>query len=529
MLRERAKDSDDVLLADLPPSLGQTRLACAIAAVFSIVFVLLASFADVQLVRVDAVIPVTQTAIFINDLIIAVLLYSQFAIVGRLALLILASGYLFSALLVIPYLATFPGLFPGVGPLGAGIQSAPWLFFFAHAGLPLAVIFYAVRKDLKETGYRDSNPPAVAIGRSVVIVVAVVIGLALLCTLGQDLLPKIMLDPVRINPAVRPWYAVALLSMGVAALAILVWARRSVLDTWLIVMCYAWILEILLSSTFISARFSVGWYGSRIFALAAAITVLIILLSETTRLYAHLALSTVRRRQARDVRLLEMDTMAASIAHEIRQPLSAIMLNTESVEAMLSRPGPDIGEARSALLDVGNDARRIREVIDGIRNMFSKDLRGRTLLNPNKLIRDVFTLTDVDLRMQGVTPALSLRSELPQVFIDGGQFRQVMLNLILNAVEAMREITDRPRLLRVASDLTEDRSDVVITVEDSGTGVDDKDIGHIFEPFFTTKPTGTGIGLAICRSIIEAHGGRLVALRNVPHGMSFRIYLPLQP
>jgi signal transduction histidine kinase len=167
-------------------------------------------------------------------------------------------------------------------------------------------------------------------------------------------------------------------------------------------------------------------------------------------------------------------------------------------------------------------------VIDGIRNMFSKDLRGRTLLNPNKLIRDVFTLTDVDLRMQGVTPALSLRSELPQVFIDRGQFRQVMLNLILNAVEAMREITDRPRLLRVASDVTQDQSDVVITVEDSGTGVNDKDIDNIFKPFFTTKPAGTGIGLAICRSIIEAHGGRLLALRNVPHGMIFRIYLPLQ-
>jgi signal transduction histidine kinase len=527
MLRERSRDSD-VLLADLPPSLGQTRLACAIAIVFSIVFAIVASFADIRLARVDALIPITQTAIFINDLIIAVLLYSQFAIVGRLALLILASGYLFSALLVIPYLATFPDLFPAVERLGAGVQSAPWLFFFAHLGLPLAVVIYALRKDSKERASGEANPPAAAIGLSAGIVVAVVIVLVLLCTWGHDLLPKILLDSVRINPAVRAWYGAALLSTSVAALAIMIWRRRSVLDSWLIVMCYAWILEILLSSVFITARFSVGWYGSRIFALAAAITVLIILLAETTRLYAHLALSAVQRRQARDVRHMEMDTMAASIAHEIRQPLSAIMLNTESVEAMLSRPTPDIVEVRSALLDVGNDARRVREVIDGIRSMFNKDLRGRALLNPNKLIRDVFTLTDVDLRMQGVTPALSLRSGLPQVFIDKGQFRQVMLNLILNAVDAMREITDRPRSLRVTSDVTQDRSDVVITVDDSGTGIDDKDIDYIFEPFFTTKPTGTGIGLAISRSIIEAHGGRLQASRNVPHGMSFRIYLPLQ-
>jgi signal transduction histidine kinase len=165
-------------------------------------------------------------------------------------------------------------------------------------------------------------------------------------------------------------------------------------------------------------------------------------------------------------------------------------------------------------------------VIDGIRNMFNKDLRGRVLLDPNKLIRDVFTLTDTDLRMQDVTVALSLRSELPEVHLDRGQFRQVMLNLIFNAVEAMRQITDRPRLLCIGSDVTQDHSDVVITIEDSGTGIDEKDIDHIFEPFFTSKPTGTGIGLAISRSIIEAHGGRLLAARNAPYGMIFQIYLP---
>ena len=103
-----------------------------------------------------------------------------------------------------------------------------------------------------------------------------------------------------------------------------------------------------------------------------------------------------------------------------------------------------------------------------------------------------------------------------------------MLNLISNAAEAMREITDRPRLLRVGSDVTQDNSDVEITVEDSGAGVDEKDIGRIFEPFFTTKATGTGVGLAICRSIIEAHGGRISASRNTPYGMIFRIYLPFE-
>jgi signal transduction histidine kinase len=527
MLRERSGDSH-VLLVDLPPSPGQTRLARAFAIALSIVFAALVLFADKRLPRVDAFIPITQTAIFFNDLITAVLLYSQFAIVGRLALSILASGYLLSALLVIPYMATFPGLFAVDGLLGAGVQSTPWIFFLSHAGLPVAVILYALRKDSDKEPSGESNPPGTAISWSIGMVVTAVVGLTLLCTAGEDLLPKVMLDPVRINLAISTWYGAVLLATSIAALAVLFRKRRSVLDSWLLVMCYAWVLEILLATTFISARFSVGWYGSRIFALAAAISVLVILLSETTRLYAHLALSVVGRNQARDMRHIEMDTMAASIAHEIHQPLSAIMLNTESAEAMLSGQAPDIEEARSALIDVGNDARRVREVIDGIRNMFNKDLRGRVLLNPNNLIRDVFTLADVDLRMQGVTPALSLNSELPQVVIDRGQFRQVMLNLILNAVEAMRDVGDRPRVLRIGSDVTQDQSDVVITVEDSGTGVDDKDIDYIFDPFFTTKPTGTGVGLAICKSIVEAHGGRLSASRNVPHGMIFRIYLPLE-
>lgn len=525
MLRER---DSHFLLADLPPSSGQVRLARAVAVVLFIAFVISALFRDVPLVRIDSFIPITQTAIFFNDLITAVLLYSQFVIVGRLALLILANGYLFSALMVIPYMATFPGVFPAAGLLGAGQQSAAWLFFFSHLGLPLAVILYASRKDLTERVSREARPPGITICWSIGIVIAAVIGLTLLCTMGHDLLPKVMLDPIKVDPTARIWFDAALQFTSWGALAILYCRRRSVLDCWLLVMCWAWVLELLLATNLITARFTVAWYGSRIFALAAALSVLIVLLSETTRLYAHLALSVVRRRQATEVQNIAFDVMAASIAHEVRQPLAAILLNAESAKAMLSVPTPDIGEVRSALTDVGDDARRVTEVIDGIRNMVQKDVRGKVLLNLNSLIRDVFKLTDVDLRMQGVSIDLALRAELPPVLVNMGQIRQVMLNLIFNAAEAMSAISDRPRMLRIGSDVTQDNCGVVITVEDSGTGVDEKDIERIFEPFFTTKPTGTGVGLAICRSIIEAHGGKLLASRNTPHGMIFRIYLPIE-
>jgi signal transduction histidine kinase len=522
MLRERSGES--TLLADLPPSSGQIRLARAIAIVLFIAFVISAWFSDIPIVRVDAFIPITQTAIFLNDLITAVLLYSQYVIVGRLALLILASGYLLSTLLVIPYMATFPGLFPTAEL--AGVQSAAWLFFFSHLGLPLAVILYALRKDSSDEVSREARPPAIAIGQSIGIVIAVVVGLTLLCTVGHDLLPKVMSDPIKVNPAVRRWFDAALQLTSWGALATLYWRRRSVLDCWLLVMCWAWLLELLLATNLITARFTVAWYGSRIFALAAAISVLIVLLSETTRLYAHLALSVVKRRQATEAQHIAFDTLAASIAHEVRQPLSAILLNTESAKAMLSESTPDIAELKAALTDVGDDARRVGEVIDGIRKMSRKDERGRVLLDPNNLVRDVSRLTDADLRMQDVSIELVLRSGLPQVLVNAGQIRQVLLNLVFNAAEAMREISNRPRMLRIKSDVIQD--DVVIAVEDSGAGVDNKDIERIFEPFFTTRPTGTGVGLAICRSIIEAHGGKLLASPNTPYGMIFRIYLQFE-
>jgi signal transduction histidine kinase len=518
--------ASNLLLSDLPPSSRQIRLAYTIAIILLLVFAIMALFKDVQLTRVDAFVPIVQTAIFFNDLITSVLLYSQFVIAGYLALLIIASGYLFSALMVIPYTVTFPGVFASAGLLGAGLQSTAWLYFFSHTGLPLAVIAYAL---LKDTKWRTSlKRPANAVALSILIVIATAIGATLLSTVGDFLLPKIMLDSVRVNLNVRTWYGGVLQFVTVLAFVVMFLRRRSVLGLWLSVMCFAWALELLLGTTLVTARFSVGWYGSRIFALAAAIAVLIVLLTETTTLYAHLALSVARRRQAREMRQTSMETMAASIAHEIRQPLAAVMLNTETATEMLSSPAPDIEEVRSVLIDVAQGGHRIREVIDGIRDMFGKERHGMVLLDPNDVVQDASRLIDTDLRMQEISSAVFLRSNLPKVLADRGQLRQVMLNLILNAAEAMHDITNRPRLLRIATDMTQDNSDVVITVEDNGTGVDGKNIDRIFEPFFTTKSTGTGVGLAVCRSIVEAHGGQLTASPNIQFGMIFRVVLPVR-
>jgi signal transduction histidine kinase len=135
-------------------------------------------------------------------------------------------------------------------------------------------------------------------------------------------------------------------------------------------------------------------------------------------------------------------------------------------------------------------------------------------------------MVDIDLRTQRVSVSTELREGLPQLLADRGQLQQVFLNLIMNAIEAMRSVTDRARLLRIRSDNIQESSSVLVTIEDSGTGIERKDKDRIFEPFFTTKSTGTGIGLSVCRSIVEAHGGSLRASANNPHGTIFYVALP---
>jgi signal transduction histidine kinase len=514
-----------LLLAALPPSQGQIRLALGIVLVLLVALVVTAPFANIQLPRVDAFIPALETAILINDLITSALLLAQFIIVRRWALLILASGFLFTALIVIPHALIFPGAITPTGLFGAGLQSSAWLYTFWHAGLPLAVIVYALLKDMDSETSMSERLLVAVIGMGVAAVIAMVCGLTWIATAGAWLLPRIFLDSVRADPS-RIWLTgVFDFSLTAAALALLWLRRRSVLDLWLKVMCCTWLIELTMTAILLNTRFSVGWYASRIYALIATIVVLVVLLSETTTLYAHLARSAVRRRDAREARQIAMDVMAASIAHEINQPLGGIVANADAGLSWLARPTPNLDAARAALERIVNDGQRVSEVIGGIRSMFKKGAHGKLLLGANDLVREVLTMVDIDLRDQRVSVTTDLRNGLPKLLADRGQLQQVFLNLITNAIEAMGSVTNRARVLRIKSEFNQGSSEVLVTIEDSGTGMEgDKD--RMFEPFFTTKSHGTGIGLAICRSIIESHGGDIRASANNPYGMIFQVTLP---
>ena len=229
---------------------------------------------------------------------------------------------------------------------------------------------------------------------------------------------------------------------------------------------------------------------------------------------------------ARVSRRTMMGAMTASIAHELNQPLAAIMINANAGLRWLTRPEPQLLEVRAALERIVNDGRGASEVIESVRAMFTKEAAGKKVeLNLNDIVKDVLSLVRGELESQQVSLRLELFDELPPVFGDRVQLQQVLLNLIMNAVEAMKSVTDRPRLLQVTSEVGAE-GEVMVTVHDSGEGIDPEDVKRIFNPFFTTKWSGMGLGLAISRSIVEAHSGSLWASSRAAGGSVFHVVLP---
>jgi PAS domain S-box-containing protein len=219
-----------------------------------------------------------------------------------------------------------------------------------------------------------------------------------------------------------------------------------------------------------------------------------------------------------------MGQFAASIAHELSQPLMAIVTSAETCLLRLEKDQPEIEKARIAAERVVRDGHRASEVIRSVRALLKRAAPGIDEFDANQAIRDVVDLTRTRIRQQSIVLDLSLASTATIVG-DRGQLQQVLLNLIANAIDAMAEVMDRKRLLRVETQEVEAGS-LTIRVEDSGTGVDPDKSSHIFDAFFTTKPEGMGMGLAICRSIVEVHGGRLWVEQRRPNGSIFSFTIP---
>jgi len=237
------------------------------------------------------------------------------------------------------------------------------------------------------------------------------------------------------------------------------------------------------------------------------------------------ALAKAQTELAHVSRLTMLGELTASIAHEVSQPVGAIIARAGACARWLCAEPPDVAEARTVLDNIVADGKRAREVIGRIRTLAKRQAPHKDSLDINQEILEVIALTEHELRSNGVVCRTQLERALPRVAGDHVQLQQVILNLIMNAIEAMSGVGDRLRELVIVSG--RDGSDgVVIQVRDSGTGLDSEGAERVFEAFYTTKAEGLGIGLSISRTIVNAHGGRLWVRPNEPHGAVFGFSLP---
>jgi C4-dicarboxylate-specific signal transduction histidine kinase len=228
---------------------------------------------------------------------------------------------------------------------------------------------------------------------------------------------------------------------------------------------------------------------------------------------------------ARVARLTMMGELVASIAHEINQPLAAIVMDGSSGLRWLNDNQRNLEEARNAFSRIVNEATRAGHVIRTLRTLVKKAVPEVAKFDINAAIEEVLVLARTELMQRQVLVRTTLFPEQQLLLGDRVLLQQVLLNLIINAKDAMSIITDRAKIVEIRGQITES-GEALILVEDNGTGLDPKTAEHIFEPFFTTKPTGMGMGLSICRSIIEAYGGRLWASPRSPHGTAFQFTVP---
>jgi len=222
---------------------------------------------------------------------------------------------------------------------------------------------------------------------------------------------------------------------------------------------------------------------------------------------------------------MTLGELTASIAHEVNQPLAAIVTNSNACLRWLGGATPNLAEARQAVERIIKDGYRASEVISRVRSLVKKAPPRNDLVDLNKVIVEVLALAQNEARRNRVFMKRELASDLPPVIGDRVQLQQVILNLIMNGLEAMAKVNEGARELTVSS--SKDESDnLIVAVRDSGVGLDQADLERVFDAFFTTKPDGMGMGLAICRTIIESHGGRLWATANSPSGAVFQFTLP---
>jgi signal transduction histidine kinase len=514
------------LIASIPANIQQRRFALGTVIFFSIVFALVVPFAPRQVGRVDAFIPVVQSIVCVTELITAVLLFAQYSIQPQRALLALASGYICSGLFAFLQTLEFPGAYSATGLLGGGPSGAAWLFDFWRITFALAVIAYALLKDADDTASQLIKiEPARAIAITIACAIALTAGLTWLGTAGARYLPSLLIDTTR-QASLNQYLAGGLLLLNATALVLMLTRMRTILGVWLAVTVFMSLPDFSLAFYYQNLRFSLGWYTARTYTLIGSSMVLVVLLVETTMLYARLASAITLQRRERAHQLMSVDEATAAIAHEIRQPLGGILLNCETALHCLEGEAPDVAEARECVADAIGDGRRVGDTVAAVRALFKASPRRRSMTDINRLVREVPRMVENDLHVQGVSVSTEFQEDVPQIMADPTQLQQVILNLVKNAIDAIAIGSTTQKAIRLITTY-DGKSVVSIYVQDTGPGITLDNETQVFDPFFTTKPSGMGLGLSISRRIIEEHGGSLRLTETTSKGCTFEITLPV--
>ncbi len=528
-------------LSARPADSRHWRLAAYTAGVSLLVFLVAAPFARVALPQVPAFIPIYQSALITNDFITAVLLLGHYSFLRTRALLVLASGYLFSALMATAHLLSFPGLFAPGGGLGAGPQTTAWLYFLWHGGFPLFVLVY-VRLKAAAPGVWPM-PGRVATAAALLATLTLCGVLVLFTTVGHEALPVIMRgnrdDSGKFLVAACTW------ALSLVALAALWRGRRhSVLDLWLMVSLMAWLFDIGLAAVLNGARFDLGFYGGRVYGLLAASFVLLVLLLENGRLYAELAHANAREqdrnedleraRKAADAATQAKSDFLAAMSHEIRTPMNGVIgmievLARSSLKTHQMEMLEMIRESAFSLLTI------IDDILD-----FSKIEAGRLEieaqpLSVTEVVEKVCVMLNRLAEKQNVELTLFTDPTIPEcVAGDSLRLRQVLTNLINNAVKfsggtrRVGKVLVRAVLARVQ----QDRAHIEFHVIDNGIGMNETTLARLFTAFnqadssTTRRFGGTGLGLAISHKLADLMGGSMRVQSTPGLGSRFVLHLP---
>ena len=563
-----------VFVSILPAQRTERRVALGVVLTCLAISLTAAPFAKVQLPRIDAFIPIYESALTFNDLITAVLLFGQFSILRCRGILLLACAYLFTGLMVIAHMLSFPGLFADSGLLTGGPQTTAWLYMLWHSVFPLLVMIYALQPHAGR-GPEVKMAPHAAIFAGIAAVMAAVGAFVWLTTVGHDLLPLVMtanrMTPVITTVMTGVWL------FSLAAVALL-WRRRplSVLDLWLMVVLCAWLCEVALSVMLNAGRFDLGFYAGRIFGFASTSFVLVVLLLETRALYARLAQSleaertilqeanqalrdsedrlrevneTLEQRVAERSRQLEAEIaerekaqetlreaqkleaiglMAGGIAHDFNNLLTVIQGNAEILQGSPLVEN-DMHSVRAVNRAAERGARLVRQILTFSRRQALKtdlvDLHQRS----EELAEMLGRAVRGDVRL-----IVALSEDIWRVECDVAELEIALMNLCVNARDAMPKgglvrvegrnctLESGAHSIGLAGDF------VALSVTDTGTGIAPDDIKKVFEPFFTTKEIGkgTGLGLSQVYGFAQQTGGMATIDSKLGEGTTVTLYLP---